>query len=347
MSLRGKADRGWSRKLFALAIVAGALAAVGCDDSGSSGTACGEGGGDAGEVLVWPAPDFDRYCEERIAGGTAPCVACGFVFTADSFETTARVTSDALGSQILPDENTAAAGDINDIDAISSYCADSSDSEAGNLIVEVWKGADTSGEIVCSASFPYLLTVTDPATPPVTVPSGLSWGDEYRLAFVTSEARNGASSNIASYNTFVTEVANTQPALAALETTWRAIASTQTVDARDNTGTNPDVDGIGVPIFLLNDTLLANDNFDLWDGDILVRFEIDEGGSPIQQSFVFTGTSSSGTSRMAYALGAGVDSTVGIGLTGMTGASWVSSGDYIYFMDQPMYALSDVLVVTP
>ena len=347
MYLRGKADRGWSRKLIALAIVAGALAVAGCDDSGFSGTTCGEGGGDAGEVFVWPAPGFDRYCEERIAGGTAPCVACGFVFTADSFETTARVTSDALGSQILPDEDTAAAGDINDVDAISSDCADSSDSEAGNLIVDVWKGADTSGDFVCSASFPYVLTVTDAAMPPITVPTGLNWGDEYRLAFVTSEVRNGASSNIASYNTFVTDVANTQPALASLGTTWRVIGSTQTVDARDNTGTNPAVDGVGVPIFLLNDTLLANDNLDLWDGSILVRFEIDEGGSAIQQSFVFTGTSSSGVSRGAYALGAGVDSDVGIGITGMTGTSWVSSGDYFYFLDQPMYALSDVLVVAP
>lgn len=68
---------------------------------------------------------------------------------------------------------------------------------------------------------------------------------------MTSETRNGASSAISSYNAFVTGVANTQPALASLGTTWKAIGSTETVDARDNTGTNPDVDGVGVPIFLL------------------------------------------------------------------------------------------------
>ena len=146
MYLRGKTDRGWSRKLFALTIVAGALAVVGCGDSGSGGSAgdtCGEGGGDAGEVFVRPAPGFDRDCKTRIAGGTAPCVACGFVFSADSFETTARVTSDASGSKIIPEEDTAAAGDVNDVDAISSDCADSSDSETGNLIVEVSGRAPT------------------------------------------------------------------------------------------------------------------------------------------------------------------------------------------------------------
>ena len=134
------------------------------------------------------------------------------------------------------------------------------------------------------------------AAAPITVPTSLNPGDEYRLAFVTSDQRNGASSLITSYNAFVTGVANIQPALTSLGTTWKAIGSTATVDARDNTGTNPVVDGVGVPIFLLNDTLLANDNLDLWDGSILVPFEIDEGGSAIQQSFVWTGTSSSGVS---------------------------------------------------
>jgi hypothetical protein len=111
--------------------------------------------------------------------------------------------------------------------------------------------------------FVFLVLCAPAAAVPITVPTSLNPGDEYRLAFVTSAERNGASSAIASYNAFVTSMANTQPALASLGTTWKAIGSTATVDARDNTGTNPVVDGAGVPIFLLNDTLLANDNFDL------------------------------------------------------------------------------------
>ncbi len=190
-----------------------------------------------------------------------------------------------------------------------------------------------------------------PPGPPITVPTSLDPGDEYRLVFVTSEERHGASSSISAYNNFVTGVAETQPKLTSLGTTWRAIASTATVDARDNTGTNPLVDGVGVPIFLLNDTLLANDNLDLWDGSILVPIEIDEGGSAIQRSFVWTGTHSSGVSRGATALGGGgaggTDSDVGIGTSAVTHGGWVAGADWPSFLPQPVYALSEVLVVAP
>src|SRR5689334_807714 len=84
---------------------------------------------------------------------------------------------------------------------------------------------------------------------PITVPAGLSRGDQYRLAFVTSTVRTGRSRDIADYNAFVTSAANSVPELVALGTTWRAVVSTNAstpqlsfiTDARDNTATNPDV----------------------------------------------------------------------------------------------------------
>src|SRR5215471_8873092 len=79
---------------------------------------------------------------------------------------------------------------------------------------------------------------------PITVPPSLSPGDQYRLVFVTSTRRTATSSSIGDYNLFVTNAANTVPELAALGTTWTAIASTATVDARDNTLTNPGTDGL-------------------------------------------------------------------------------------------------------
>jgi hypothetical protein len=183
------------------------------------------------------------------------------------------------------------------------------------------------------------------AAAPITVPTSLIPGAEYRLAFVTSAERNGASTLIQSYNTFVTDVANSQAALASLGTTWKAIGSTATVDARDNTGTNPVVDGVGVPIFLLNDTLLANDNSDLWDGDILVPFAIDETGAAVQQTFVWTGTTASGVAH-PWPLGSQDPDPV-IGSTGFTGSQWVTGANLFSFLPQPMYAVSDVLVVVP
>lgn len=195
--------------------------------------------------------------------------------------------------------------------------------------------------------FLFLVLCPPAAAVPITVPTSLNPGDEYRLAFVTSDTRNGGSTGIGSYNSFVTGVANTQLALASLGTSWKAIASTETVDARDNTGTNPEGDGVGVPIFLLNGTLLANDNLDFWDGSVLVPLNIDEGGAVIQRSFVFTGTNSSGVGRGLLALGAGVGSDVGIGNTAFADTRWVQSADYPWFLDRPMYAVSDVLVVVP
>jgi len=127
----------------------------------------------------------------------------------------------------------------------------------------------------------------------VTQPTGLSPGDSYRLAFVTAGTRDATSTNIADYNTFVTNAANAVPDLASLGTTWTAIVSTKTVDARDNTLTNVANSGLGVPVFLLNDTKLVNSNADLWDGSIDVAFDQTELDTAIV-SQVWTGTTSIG-----------------------------------------------------
>ena len=125
----------------------------------------------------------------------------------------------------------------------------------------------------------------------VTVPTSLNLGDSYRLAFLTSGTRDATSSDIGVYNSFVQSAADAVPALASLGATWKAIGSTASVDARDNTGTNPAT--TGVPIFLLNNTKLADDNADLWDGSIDVLFDLTELG-PAVIFRVYTGTTSSG-----------------------------------------------------
>jgi len=103
----------------------------------------------------------------------------------------------------------------------------------------------------------------------VTVPPGLAPGAGYRLVFVTSAVRDGASANVADYDAFVASRANAVPALAALGTTWRAVAETATVLAMDNTGTNPLVVGgtptnPGVPFYRLDGLRVANDNAYFW-----------------------------------------------------------------------------------
>ncbi|TWU08112.1 PEP-CTERM sorting domain-containing protein [Stieleria varia] len=135
----------------------------------------------------------------------------------------------------------------------------------------------------------------------VTRPTGLNLGDQYRLAFVTSVGRDASSANIADYNTFVSNVANSVPALAALGTSWNTIASTSTVDARDNTGTNPLTSDPSVPIYLLNDTLLATGNSDLWDGSILNSLSVTETDTR-HSDFVWTGTRFNGIGDADFAM---------------------------------------------
>ncbi len=101
---------------------------------------------------------------------------------------------------------------------------------------------------------------------PVTVPGDLAPGFSYRLAFITSTATDATSTDINYYNTFVSNVAGGVPQLAALGTTWKAIGSTASIDARDNTGTNPA--STGVPIYTLAGVRIANNNADLWDGEV-------------------------------------------------------------------------------
>jgi len=135
----------------------------------------------------------------------------------------------------------------------------------------------------------------------ITQPTSLSPGDTYRLAFVTSTARDATSTNIADYNTHVTLAANAIPALASLGTTWTAIGSTATVAARDNTDTVPSTvtgGSLGVPIFLLNDTKLVDSNDDLWDGSIDVVLNRTELDTAIVAQ-VWTGTTQAGVADSA------------------------------------------------
>ncbi|MCC6539592.1 MAG: hypothetical protein IT162_18720 [Bryobacterales bacterium] len=74
------------------------------------------------------------------------------------------------------------------------------------------------------------------AANPILVPPDLRPGDTYRLIFVTDATRDATSGNIADYNAFVAAEAAGSPALAALRTSWRALAATEFSSVFDNTG---------------------------------------------------------------------------------------------------------------
>lgn len=175
---------------------------------------------------------------------------------------------------------------------------------------------------------------------PITIPVGLNPGDTYRLAFVTSTERNATSSDIVDYNAFVTAAANASPFLAALGTTWTAIASTQSTNARTNTNTDQ---GLGVAIYNLNGDKIASDNADLWDGFLLAPIVFDETGSLFQE-VVYTGSDAAGNTGQYGGLGS-ASGNVTKALSPNTGPRWID-WDITQLADEKhFYGMSGLITV--
>jgi hypothetical protein len=147
----------------------------------------------------------------------------------------------------------------------------------------------------------------------VTVPAGLNPGDQYRLVFVTDGFHDALSSDIGVYNAFVAAEAAAVPDLSILGADWRAIGSTLTVTARDNTGTNPFVNGPGVPIYGLDGSIIASGNPQLWSGTIANPLNITPTGIVIVIVNAWTGASEDGQGVPGSELGNVSPVVVGFG----------------------------------
>ena len=99
-------------------------------------------------------------------------------------------------------------------------------------------------------------------------PADLGAGDKFRLVFLSSTKTDATSTDIEDYNTFIQNlVAAGHDDIQDHSEGFRAVGCTAAVDARDNTGTNTNTDGAGVPIYWLNGDKVADDNADFYDGD--------------------------------------------------------------------------------
>ena len=203
---------------------------------------------------------------------------------------------------------------------VSLAVADDDDHEDAETIV-LTLGAG-SGYTVGAQSV-HTATVIDNEAAPVggllvegasLIPSGLDYGDRFRLLFVTSTRRSAASADIDDYNAFVqTRAAAGHSEVAAFSGGFRAVASTAAVDAADNTDTNTALDGAGVPIWWLGGDKAADDYADFYDGDWDSRTALDESGAtvdvdnmgdPTYPNAVWTGSNSSGSGLSGSELGA-------------------------------------------
>lgn len=137
---------------------------------------------------------------------------------------------------------------------------------------------------------------------PVTVPTSLNAGDQYRWVFVTSSTHQATSSDISTYNTIVDALGDN-----AIESDWKVIGSTADDDAIVNTDTP--IATSGVSIWRLDGVKVADDYADFWDGSL--QANIDRTEEPLKLHLqepltVWTGTGYFGVKvTSVWALGAG------------------------------------------
>ena len=170
------------------------------------------------------------------------------------------------------------------------------------------------------------------------LPDGLEPGDSFRLLFVTSDTRDGKSSKIGDYNTFVQNAAARNYLFGSFSGQFRALASVAGTHAIDNSDTR----GTGVPIYWVDGAKVANDYADFYDGSWASKAGTDEQGNLLTGRVdIWTGTNSDGTEH-ASELGSSfrVAMYTRLGIRSPFGNSIVTTGDKKHF-----YSLSPVLKV--
>ena len=196
------------------------------------------------------------------------------------------------------------------------------------------------------------------ATTSDLIPSDLT-GNKFRLIFLTHSGQGVTSADIATYNTYVQSQANASSALATIKvhsSDFRVLASTEAVDARDNTGTTHTDDEPGVPIYWLNGSKVADDYADLYDGswdDEANPTRRD--GNTVSPGQVWTGSNNDGTENR----NASPDRTKGLGGNPVVRIGHLNNStagnDPLHaaaslsraLTTLPFYALSPVFVVPP
>jgi len=192
-------------------------------------------------------------------------------------------------------------------------------------------------------------------------------GDTYRFAFTTRGLTQATSSDINYYNAFVQNAADATTVydIGVDEgVTWKAIASTPTVDARDNTSTNIGVNGTGEAIFLLNNNLVADNYADLWGSAShttpINKTELNTNPYNTDYGSLWTGTHRNaypdpnyGT-KYGYTWGGvyygplgdpGGNSFGGL-WPANSGTHWIYRFGFAETKELPIYALSDPLTIT-
>lgn len=173
------------------------------------------------------------------------------------------------------------------------------------------------------------------------VPTGLEPGDTYHLIFNSSTFTNALSSDINVYNDFVQAAADAAGIGASEGVTWKAVASTASIDARTNAPI-----GLSTPVYNTRAAGLEKvaDGFvDLWDTTIDNFPKYDEYGN---ENIVDAWTGSTPVGLRATGLTLGDPSgTAWCGRPTLLSSQWLSILQPSTFTQLPLYAMSEALTV--
>ena len=278
--------------------------------------------------------------------GTIALSAATVAFTAPAGSTLAPATTYFLVAA-------PANGNVN----VHYTTSDSDASDFGWSIAEGSRYAST-GSDWADRAYPISMKVDGGLAPFVLpadsalVPSGLAAGDKFRLLFATSTTRDGSSSAIADYNTHVQNAAAAgHDDIQDYSAAFRAVASTDDDDARDNTETTHTTSDKGLPIYWLGGSQAADDYEDFYDGswDDEANPKDEDGNARTLSAAAdlpFTGSVNAGTASLT-ALGS-TTVTVGKPDSSTDGEDPIESSTAAPQADtRPFYALSPVFTVGP
>lgn len=169
------------------------------------------------------------------------------------------------------------------------------------------------------------------------LPGTFSPGDQFRLVFVTSTARDATSSDIADYNAHVTSAAALNSDLSIVTGDWKAIASANDgTEAIGNTGTDTSIPNI--PIYRIDGVKVADNYADLWDGTLDAPIRKTESGADFAGR-VWTGSNDGGGGHFVSNLGS--QGPI-YGLSDSVTEAWIRDINSNNFEEKPLYAMSAV-----
>ena len=192
-------------------------------------------------------------------------------------------------------------------------------------------------------------------------------GDHYRLVFITSDRVNASDNSggtvdwndISTWNATAQGFANNATGHDLSSVNWNVIGSTVDVDARDNTLTNPNINGSGHPIMLIDgSTVVASDFNELWSGagiQNIINLTENEGQSISDAPAIpwpLTGTRWNGTAHVATGVLRDISGGGSIrqGEGGNT-VGWIDRAESSVIADSSnphaIYAMSETLTVIP